>query len=419
MEGIDRRAPVPLSACESVSTTSRRRGVCQHQSVKVVFAAIPAYGHLYPLMPLALACARASHDVTVACGAPFVGRLPLPTIAQQPPEVDLEWGFDEAKRRNPGLHGSDLTVGFFADVVAEAVTSALLPALEDLRPDLVVYEAMNAGAGVAADVLDIPSVAYAIGLTHEGPAMVHPATVAYRQDLWTARGLPPPKQRPLLSHHLLDPRPPSLHGFSTPLDVVAIPIRPVPYAEESGVLPSWLEAPKARPRVYLTLGTVAFGAVDVLKRAIDEIASLDVDLLVAVGPDGDPRTLGNLPGHVHVERFVDQSRVLPLVDVVVHHGGTGSVLGALAAGLPQVLLPQGADQFTNADLLVAVRAGRALRHDQHEPGAVRRAVSDLLAEDAEQDVARMLQAEIAELPAPAEVLAQLADVAHTTPTGTA
>jgi UDP:flavonoid glycosyltransferase YjiC (YdhE family) len=43
---------------------------------------------------------------------------------------------------------------------------------------------------------------------------------------------------------------------------------------------------------------------------------------------------------VHIERFVAQSEVLPLVDLIVHHGGTGTVLGALQAGLPQLLLPK-------------------------------------------------------------------------------
>jgi hypothetical protein len=47
--------------------------------VKIIFASIPAYGHLYPLMPLALACADAGHDVTLAVGPPFLDRLPLPT----------------------------------------------------------------------------------------------------------------------------------------------------------------------------------------------------------------------------------------------------------------------------------------------------------------------------------------------------
>jgi len=39
--------------------------------MKIVFAALPAYGHVYPLVPLALACADAGHEVVFACGDPF------------------------------------------------------------------------------------------------------------------------------------------------------------------------------------------------------------------------------------------------------------------------------------------------------------------------------------------------------------
>ncbi|HEX3207642.1 MAG TPA: nucleotide disphospho-sugar-binding domain-containing protein, partial [Propionibacteriaceae bacterium] len=73
---------------------------------------------------------------------------------------------------------------------------------------------------------------------------------------------------------------------------------------------------------------MSFGAVEVLSRAIAEIALLDVDILVSVGPEGEPAALGEVPDNVHVERFVAQSAVLPLVDLIVHHGGTGTVLSA-------------------------------------------------------------------------------------------
>jgi UDP:flavonoid glycosyltransferase YjiC (YdhE family) len=77
---------------------------------------------------------------------------------------------------------------------------------------------------------------------------------------------------------------------------------------------------------------VSFGAVDVLRRAIAEIAPLAVDILVAVGPEGEPATIGDVPDNVRIERFVAQSAVLPLVDLIVHHGGTGTVLAALEVG---------------------------------------------------------------------------------------
>jgi UDP:flavonoid glycosyltransferase YjiC (YdhE family) len=102
--------------------------------------------------------------------------------------------------------------------------------------------------------------------------------------------------------------------------------------------------------------------------------------------------------------------VLPKADVFVHHGGTGSVLGALAAGLPQVILPQGADQFLNADTLAGMGAARVVQNDDLRPGAIGDATSALLGDPPERRAAARIAAEIAALPAPAEVVPRLVDL---------
>jgi UDP:flavonoid glycosyltransferase YjiC (YdhE family) len=181
----------------------------------------------------------------------------------------------------------------------------------------------------------------------------------------------------------------------------------VAYNESSAGVPAWLDGPRTRHRVYLTLGTVSFGAVEVLSRAIAEIAPLDVDVLVTVGPEGEPAALGELPDNVHVERFVAQSAVLPMVDLIVHHGGTGTVLGALEVGLPQLLLPQGADQFSNAEILTTSGAGRALPNDAQQPGAIGEAVRALLGDSPERDTSARVRDEITAMPPPADVVPAL------------
>jgi len=224
-----------------------------------------------------------------------------------------------------------------------------------------------------------------------------------------------PSDAPLLAAALLDPVPPSMGHDGGATTVPTVPIRPVSFSESTAQLPDWLTAPRTQPRVNLTLGTVAFGAVEVLNRAVFAIAPLDVDLLVAVGPEGDPAALGAVPGNVHVERFVAQADVLPLVDIVVHHGGTGTVLGTVAAGLPQLILPQGADQFHNARRLADVGAGRALLNDQQLPGEIARAVTEMLAGSSERQVAIRLGDEIASLPMPAEVVPELVALVRNSP----
>ena len=50
----------------------------------------------------------------------------------------------------------------------------------------------------------------------------------------------------------------------------------------------------------------------------------------------------------------------PECTVAVTHGGAGSTMGALAFGLPLLLIPQGADQFFNTERVVAAGAGIGL-----------------------------------------------------------
>ena len=123
-----------------------------------MFASLGAYGHLYPMMPLALACADAGHEAVIASGPPFLGRLPLPTVPGYPPDLELDWAIKEARRRHPDLHDQDFSMTMFADVIAESVAPTMIEQCERVRPDLVIYEAMNTGAGVAASVLGIPAV---------------------------------------------------------------------------------------------------------------------------------------------------------------------------------------------------------------------------------------------------------------------
>jgi UDP:flavonoid glycosyltransferase YjiC (YdhE family) len=378
--------------------------------VKIMFASLGGYGHLYPMMPLALACADAGHEVVIATGKPFLDRLALPTVPGNPAHLEPDWAIQETKRRHPDLEGRQLSMAMFADVMAEHVAHTLIAQCERMQPDLVVFEGMDTGAGVAASVLGIPAAAYAIGLRNFVYRSLHQATVGYQRDVWLQRNRKPPEGGGLLAAALINPAPPTLRQTDG-TQVLGIPIRSVAYNESSAGVPAWLASPRTRPRVYLTLGTVAFGAVEVLNRAIAEIAPLDVDILVTVGPEGEPAALGEVPDNVHVERFVAQSAVLPMVDLIVHHGGTGTVLSALEVGLPQLLLPQGADQFYNAEILPTAGVARALPNDAQQPGAIGDAVRALLGDSPERLTAARVRDEIAAMPSPAEVVPALVALA--------
>jgi hypothetical protein len=376
--------------------------------VRILFAAIPAYGHLFPMLPLVAACAEAGHEVTVATGEPFLDRLPWPTVRGMPAGTELDAVVAQTRRRHPAAQGHHLSIAMFADVGAELACGELDGVVAGRRPDLVIYEPMNVGAALVADVHDVTAVGFSIGLATFVVDMIADAARGFRTEFWADRGRVPPAGTGLMAAALLDPVPGSLaHGAGPPTTARRIPIRSVAFADSAGTVPEWLTGSRARPAVYLTLGTVSFSAVEVIRRAVDQIAALDVDLLVAVGPQGEPAALGPVPGNVHVERFVAQPQVVELVDVAVHHGGTGTVLGAAAAGVPQLILPQGADQFHNAELVAAAGVGRGLTNDRQDGGAIGAAVTAMLADGPERTRAAALRAEMAAMPAPAHVVGEL------------
>jgi MGT family glycosyltransferase len=122
-------------------------------------------------------------------------------------------------------------------------------------------------------------------------------------------------------------------------------------------------------------------------------ADLPARVLMTVGRELDIDALGPLAPNVHVERFVPQADVFGHASLVVTHGGSGTTLGALAAGLPLVVVPLFADQPDNARRVEAVGAGVMA-----EPPGIREAIETVLGEAKYERAAQRLAQEIAWLP---------------------
>jgi hypothetical protein len=368
-------------------------------AVKVVLAALPAFGHVYPLVPLALALERARAEVLFATGEEFASRLPARTV----PGAEGSWAFSDATseimRRIESLGGAppveDLSHTLFIELCAPNVVDVMTAVLEQERPDFVVFEQTNVGAAMAAHARGVRAVCLAI--------------VGWGRQ-WSNRydevaalvGASGPGG---LAEVLIDPHPPFLAEVETTPPFPTLAMRPTAWSPD-GIVPPWLLGPRRAPRVYLTLGTV-FGNVDLLRAAALDIAGTGCEVLVATGPGIEPGALGDLPTMVHLEQEVPQAQILPYVDLVVHHGGTGTVIGALASGLPQIVMPQGADQFWNADHLAAEGACRIVPPGA-PPGSIAAAVTALTEQQApERAAARRLGSVIAAMPSPDAVARRL------------
>ncbi|WP_414939934.1 glycosyltransferase [Amycolatopsis sp. cmx-11-51] len=378
--------------------------------MRMIFTALGGYGHAFPLIPLAVAARDAGHDVSFATAASFLPNIERAGITglqagSTPQEAFMEElnKVDGDPRGLPPDALHQITGRVFGEILPRAVAADLEPVLAEWRPDLVIYETMNAGGAFAAKLAGIPSASHNFGRVAEYEAGKEireqvgttAAEFGVEGELETAFGDP-----------VLDICPESVQSLEFLAAAKRIPLRPTGWSTP-GDLPAWITGrDRSRPLAYLTLGT-QYGNTDVLTEAIAGLAVLDIDVLVATGPAVEVELLGDVPGNVRLERWVPQHELLPHLDIVVHHGGSGTTMGAFGAGLPQLFLPQGADQLANAEASVKAGVAAQLVDDDLTAEAVTEKTRALLTDTAVRDAVRALAKEVAAMPAPAEVVTTL------------
>lgn len=366
--------------------------------MRILFTFAGGSGHLEPLVPIARAAAAAGHEVA------FVGR---PWMA---PKVEalgfpaFNAGSDAGLKpvRRPlapvNLEQEIRSIGpAWGRRIARERAGDLLPLCGSWRPDLLVCEEVDFGAMVVAERLSIP---HATVIVIAAGGFIRPEHVAAPLDEVRAEhGLPPDPALAALGRYLvLAPIPPSYRDPADPLPPTAHHIRPRP---PGGTPASWSPPPGDRPLVYFTLGTIFnVEAGDLYTRVLAGLRELPINVVVTVGRDLDPAELGPQPANIRVERFVPQAEILPHCAAVVSHGGSGSVIGALAHGLPALLIPMGADQPLNGARCAALGVARLLDPLTATPQQVREAVAAVLGQPAYRRTAEKLRDEIAALPGP-------------------
>jgi MGT family glycosyltransferase len=169
---------------------------------------------------------------------------------------------------------------------------------------------------------------------------------------------------------------------------------------------------RTSPTISFTLGTIFHQeSGDLFLRVLAGLTSLDANIVVTTGREIEPSALGHQPEGVHLEHFIPQHAVLPPCDAVMSHAGSGSVIGALAFGVPLVLLPMGADQPLNADRCDALGVAEVLDPMTADATAVATAVTSVLNGPAFRRAAGQLRDETADLPTADTAAAWVVDVA--------
>lgn len=131
-----------------------------------------------------------------------------------------------------------------------------------------------------------------------------------------------------------------------------------------------------------------------------------------LGRELDPAGFGPQPPHVRLERFVPQEDLLHEVDLVVSHGGSGSLMAALAHGLPSVLLPLGADQPHNARRAEELGVATSLDAATATPEEIGSRVRTALAGTGTRERCRSVADELCTLPDVGAAVSALEDAAR-------
>jgi UDP:flavonoid glycosyltransferase YjiC (YdhE family) len=277
---------------------------------------------------------------------------------------------------------------------------------------LLVCDEVDFGAVVAAERLGLP---YATVLVIAAGSFVRKEVVGEAlNQLRAEHGLPPDPELAMLSRYLvLSPFPPSYRDPAFPLPKTAHAFRPLTRdLARSESAPAWSAHLHGAPIVYFTLGTVFnVESGDLFERVLAGLRELPISVIATVGREIDPAEFGPQGSNIHIARYIPQSSILPHCRVVVSHGGSGSVMGALAHGLPMVLLPMGADQGLNAARCADLGVARLLDALEVRPEDVREAVATVLVEPSYRRNAEHMRDEIGSLPEPEHVVRLLEQLA--------
>jgi UDP-glucoronosyl and UDP-glucosyl transferase len=387
-------------------------------TVRILAAFARGSGHFLPMVPF-LNEARQRGWQTLVVGPYFVASMVRTTghaFFGDSEQSKTHLPHSRKRAAPPTPNGSlpdesspERTGGRFMGPAGFELLAVMDQAVREWQPDLILRDPAEYSSAEVAARRGIPAVQVATSLaayTWESFEDVAPQLKILRDGLLDElRGSPFVTRLP----PSLDPSPfPATHRYREPA------------AAQCARLPAWWDSSDS-PLVYMTFGTVV-GGVPVSDRVypavLDAAAGLDARVLMTVGHDFDTSKLHDMPGNVHVEAWIDQASVLGEAAMVVCHSGSGTVYGALAAGVPLVVMPIWGDNMANAATVTTAGAGIEITTGQDIQGdrllvgredsaRIRDAIETVLAAAAYRQAAQAIAAEMATAPAITTLLTQL------------
>lgn len=387
-------------------------------SHRFLFTTTPGYGHFHPLVPMARALQARGHAVA------FVSRPDLQPLAEaagftffpaaEDRNNDPEYIEIKAQQQTMSK-GIDREIQVYLRRFCSIHTRVMIPGVIEAarawKADMLIRESSEYAGVIAAEVLGIPHITISCFAAFSTLGVFEKDAAQQLDPLRQRWGLPPDPELSALYRNLqlfyapesFASQPVSLPGGDTPVPPTTRFIRPQFFDQaKEGDLPSWLAELPDQPTIYVTLGTEINAHRDlypsVLMTIINGLRDLPVNLIVTLGRGKDPADFGEQPANVHIEPYIPQSLILSRCDLMVMHAGSNSLLAAIDAGLPLVIIPLIADQFFNAEVIENVGLGQVVTQEALTSASVRAAVESVLNQPNYREVAQRFQAEMHALP---------------------
>lgn len=356
--------------------------------MKIAWFCIPAAGHTNPTLAVVRRLTDAGHAVRYYSFEPF--REKIESAGAEFIPVDAYCAEMHLSPADGARIASD--TAFATKVLSDTtldIDEAMLSSLRDYQPDVIVADSMALWGKLFAIKLGVPFVCSTttFAFNKESAQVMQQGFGDLLKLLLSLpkinRQLKRLRERGYMVKSILD----VVQNDNDTNTIVYTSRYFQPSAETFSdkyvfVGPSVTERPPLprasdRPRVYISMGTVNNDMPELYRTCIRALAD-KYELLISVGHQVDPSSLGELPPHVAAAQHVDQMAVLADCDAFLTHCGMNSVSEALYCGVPLVLFPQTAEQRGVANRTAELGAGMMLTDTSES--AIRAAVDSVIAD---------------------------------------
>lgn len=384
--------------------------------MKVIILAGVAPSTIFSHAPLGTALRNAGHQVMMTASIediiPTIAEVGLPAVRITDPNLTPQKVLaDRGLARVPEdpAERERLSGQWYARL--EAVTlDALLAFTKDWRPDVVIGGVCSYAAPLLAASLGVPWVRHSWDI-HDPRLMDAGAAEELSEDL-AAVGLdrmPEPDM-------MIEITPQSLRSQDAgPAQLM----RWIPGNTQCRLEP-WMYTRGANHRIGVTIGTgvANYNQHDFLHGIVENIATLDAEVVVPVTEDAAPALRARVGENVHVG-WIPLDIVAPTCDVLVHQSGGSTMMTALSFGVPQVLIPDPKLQRANAmaRTMVDAGAGVILSPEEATTDVIAKTCQEIITNPDYAAAAAGLAQEIAALPLPSEVARRIEWLVHESAAG--